>query len=103
MGVALLMVELNRKNKEDAAKKEKEQEEKQQIRDLHERHLATEKARAAAGGRFCDPRLHVGWDLAVPSRNCASGEQLGSSCGAREAQPLGRSAGDPRLHRAGPC
>lgn len=43
MGVALLVVELNRKNKEDAAKKEKEVQEKEQIRELHERHLHTEK------------------------------------------------------------
>ena len=43
MGVALLVVELNRKNKEDAAKKEKDLQEKEQIRELHERHLHTEK------------------------------------------------------------
>jgi bacterioferritin-associated ferredoxin len=49
MGVALLVVELNRKNKEDSAKKEKEIAEKEQIKDLHERHLQTEKV----GGRYC--------------------------------------------------
>ncbi|KAL4446665.1 hypothetical protein ABPG77_007909 [Micractinium sp. CCAP 211/92] len=43
MGVALVVVELNRKNKEDAAKKVKEAAEKQANRELHERHLSTEK------------------------------------------------------------
>ncbi|KAL4425339.1 hypothetical protein ABPG75_009355 [Micractinium tetrahymenae] len=43
MGVALVAVEINRKNKEDAAKKEKEAAEKQAIRELHERHLSAEK------------------------------------------------------------
>ncbi len=56
MGIALLVVELDRKNKEDAAKKEKEQEEKEQIRELHERHLHTEKVGwplMAADGNGC--------------------------------------------------
>lgn len=44
MGVVLLGVELHRKNKEDAVKKEKEAAERQAIRDLHERHLRAEKA-----------------------------------------------------------
>lgn len=43
MGVVLLGVELHRKNKEDAVKKEKEAAERQAIRDLHERHLRAEK------------------------------------------------------------
>jgi hypothetical protein len=43
MGVVLLLVELNRKNKEDVEKKEKERSEKAAIRDLHERHLRAEK------------------------------------------------------------
>ncbi|KAL4854528.1 OPA3-like protein [Chlorella vulgaris] len=44
MGVALVAVELQRKNKEDAAKKAKDAADKQAIRDLHERHLQAEKA-----------------------------------------------------------
>lgn len=49
MGVALVVVELNRKNKEDAAKKVKEAAEKQANRELHERHLSTEKVGRAGG------------------------------------------------------
>jgi hypothetical protein len=44
MGVALVAVELQRKNKEDSAKKAKDAADKQAIRDLHERHLQAEKA-----------------------------------------------------------
>ncbi|KAI3434916.1 hypothetical protein D9Q98_002970 [Chlorella vulgaris] len=43
MGVALVAVELQRKNKEDSAKKAKDAADKQAIRDLHERHLQAEK------------------------------------------------------------
>lgn len=43
MGVVLVVVELNRKNKDDIVKKEKEAAEKQEIKELHERHLSTEK------------------------------------------------------------
>lgn len=53
MGVALVVVELNRKNNEDAAKKEKELAEKEQIRELHERHLQTEKVGSLGKGGQC--------------------------------------------------
>lgn len=53
MGVALVVVELNRKNKEDAAKKEKEAAERQAIRDLHERHLSAEKVGGRVYGVGC--------------------------------------------------
>lgn len=59
MGVALVVVELNRKNKEDTAKKEKEAAEKQAIRELHERHLSTETVSRRTGeggpGNCCWP------------------------------------------------
>ena len=55
MGVALLVVELNRKNKEDAAKKEKDLAEKQQIKELHERHLQTEKVWGSLGAALRPP------------------------------------------------
>ena len=49
MGIVLLGVELQRKNKEDAAKKEKEAAEKAAIKDLHERHLKAEKVQGRGG------------------------------------------------------
>ena len=53
MGVALVVVELNRKNKEDAAKKEKEAAERQAIRDLHVRHLSAVKVGGWVYGVGC--------------------------------------------------
>ena len=51
IGVTLVVVEITRKNKEDAAKKEKEAAEKLETKELHERHLATERVGGPAAGR----------------------------------------------------
>jgi len=56
IGVGVVVAELQRKNKEDSAKKEKEAAEKQAIKELHERHLATETVRGCAVGA---PRVHL--------------------------------------------
>ena len=49
IGVLLVAVEIYRKNKEDTQKKARELVERQQIRDLHERHLQSEQV--GLGGR----------------------------------------------------
>jgi hypothetical protein len=60
VGVAVVVVELQRKNKEDAEKKVKERAEKQEIRELHERHLQTEKVHGCHLRCLIRPELWFG-------------------------------------------
>ena len=51
-GVGLVLLEMNRKSKEDAAKRVKEERNREQITALHNQHLRAEQARAQKeGGR----------------------------------------------------
>jgi hypothetical protein len=73
MGVVLVVVELNRKNKDDIVKKEKEAAEKQEIKELHDRHLSTEKVGLPPGSN--------GWVVEWVGRRPSDG-WLDGGCGA---------------------
>ena len=98
MGVVLVVVEIQRKNKEDGEKQAKAAAEKQAIKELHEQHVAADKVRCAGWRGIWGGSVLKLW--AALAHRCASRAHVQRCAATGRHQPCNECRPSPPWHDA---